>query len=82
VVHVDIIQAIFPCLLHVDVIDSSPGQELLIACGIWMRFSLSFIFNFTAHGRTKCEFSEVDVNYILGLPNTWIDRRFDYQNHI
>jgi len=43
-----VIQAIFPCLLRVDVIDLSPGQELLTACGVWMRFSLSFIFNFAA----------------------------------
>jgi len=35
-------------------------QELLLACGVWMRFSLSFIFSLG-------EFSEVDGgNYILG----------------
>ena len=61
-VHVDIIQVILLCLLHVDVVDLSPGQELLTVCGVWMRFSLAFIFNLG-------EFSEVDGNYILGLPN-------------
>jgi len=66
VVHVDIIQAIFPCLLRVDVVDLSPDHEL-IACGVWMRFSLSFIFNFAAARRG--EFSEVDGNYILGVPS-------------
>jgi len=41
---VDVIQASFPRLLRVDVVDLSPDQEvLLIACGHWMRFSLSCI---------------------------------------
>jgi len=61
-VHVDIMQAIFLCLLRADIVDLSPGQELLIACGVWMHFSLSFIFNLG-------KFSEVDGNYMLGLPN-------------
>jgi len=41
VVHVDIIQAVFPCLLRVDVVNLSPGQELLISLSLSLSLFIS-----------------------------------------
>ena len=76
-VHVDIIQAIFPCFLCADIVDLSPGQELLIVVAFGCICRVCHYCLETELG----EFSEVDRNYILGLPNKWFDRWFDFDSN-